>query len=340
MIIEKIGKSLGSVIDERLSSPLVSGFVISWSIINWKFIAVLLSKNTVSKTIELADGLYPSAIDWFGWNVVAPLTAALAYVYLLPLLSRRVTKQWRENQKLVEDDRKAVEELELLDLQTSRKIRADIYQLSAKIDEVSSDRDEAREQAKTAVKAQVKAERNRAEAEKELSDTKDRIEGLSKQLETVSTEAKKRMEELRRAQTASQRLLALLDVAEDDLRSMLDRKDQRPASLIEVLIPPVLRTKGLTTDLLSFRALSILYVLEMKEPLTIEELAEKTKPASAESIRAATDELLEGGLVGQARSAIIGQTAGFVLTNRGKNVIASAHHYDEALVLAKARWTS
>ena len=192
---EPLSKSLGSVIDERLSSPLISGFIISWSLFNWKFIAILLSKNTVSKTIELADGLYKTKVDWIGWNVAAPLAAALAYVYVLPLLSRRVTKRWRENQKLIEDDRKLVEELELLDLQTSRRIRAENTLLRLKVDELSTERDEAKEDAKNAAKAQQAAwaqaaasESEASEHQQRASDLKDRVSELTEQLAKSTVE--------------------------------------------------------------------------------------------------------------------------------------------------------
>ena len=96
---EPISKTLGSVIDERLSSPLISTFAISWSLINYKFFVILFSNNTVSMTFKLIDGLYPTKLDFYGWAIAAPFAATLVYIYWLPKLSLPVFERWRITQK-------------------------------------------------------------------------------------------------------------------------------------------------------------------------------------------------------------------------------------------------
>lgn len=101
MSMTDISKSLGAVIDERLSNPLVSSFAISWSLINYKFFIVVFSNNTVSQTFELLDKLYSPL--WYGVliGLVGPIVATYSYLYALPYLSNPFFKKWRKNQQQV-----------------------------------------------------------------------------------------------------------------------------------------------------------------------------------------------------------------------------------------------
>ena len=106
---EPISKTLGSVIDERLSSPLISTFVISWSLINYKFFVILFSKESVPKTFDLIEETFwkkKCVID-LPWEYCTPLTqflilptiATALYLFVLPRPARWVYEHWRENQK-------------------------------------------------------------------------------------------------------------------------------------------------------------------------------------------------------------------------------------------------
>ncbi|RJP63743.1 MAG: hypothetical protein C4535_18670 [Comamonadaceae bacterium] len=167
MSLESIGKSIGSIVDERLSSPLVSGFVISWSIINWKFLVILFSDNSVSETFEMATGLYKTTRDWWGWNVALPFAVSLAYVYLLPLLSRPVHRQWRENQQQVEDDRMEAAKVERISADVSHALRVENFDFRMKVRALDAERADA-------VTAKELAEANAAAADRELDVEKKR----------------------------------------------------------------------------------------------------------------------------------------------------------------------
>lgn len=124
MSLDNISKSLGSVIDERLSNPLVSTFAISWSIINWKFFVVLFSDNTASTTIALVKHLcYPNWNEFWGWAVAAPISATLAYTYLLPYVSNPFLRDWRTNQQKVNGIKDMLPIEAVLTLKESLEIR-------------------------------------------------------------------------------------------------------------------------------------------------------------------------------------------------------------------------
>ena len=171
--MEVFGKSFSQIIEERITSPLVSGFLISWTIINWKFLVILFSDNTVSKTIELADALYPIRLDWWGWNVAAPIASSLFYVYVVPLFSRPVHKKWRENQQNVEDDRMDAAKVERISSDASHALRVENFDFRKKVRVLDAERAEA-------VTARELAETNAAAADQALALERSRADEAAK----------------------------------------------------------------------------------------------------------------------------------------------------------------
>ncbi|RJP67452.1 MAG: hypothetical protein C4535_10910 [Comamonadaceae bacterium] len=121
---DNISRSLGSVIDERLSNPLVTTFAISWSIINWKFFVVLFSDNSATTTVALVRQIcYPNWNEFWGWAVAAPIAATLAYTYLLPFVSNPFLRDWRTNQQKVNGIKDTLPIEAVLTLKESLEIR-------------------------------------------------------------------------------------------------------------------------------------------------------------------------------------------------------------------------
>ncbi|MEZ6855004.1 hypothetical protein [Halodesulfovibrio aestuarii] len=66
---------------DRMGNPICCAFIISWCVINWRFIAFLcLSKLAVSQRIEVIDELY---IDIWK-NLWLPLMCSTAYLVVMP----------------------------------------------------------------------------------------------------------------------------------------------------------------------------------------------------------------------------------------------------------------
>lgn len=306
---EPLSKSLGSVIDDRLSSPLISGFVISWSVINWKFLVVLFSNNTVSTTFDLASKLYETKLDWWGWNAAAPIAASLTYVYLLPPLSRKVTKKWRENQKLVEDDRRAVEDMQLLDIGTSRKLRNENYKLRVQLDELSTERDQAIEDAKLAVKNQRAAEFQRAASEEETASAKARAVELKSKLDEVTEQreaANKRAETFQLIASAAAPLLN-----PDDLLASVVKKNSRIAAKLKI------------------DEIKVLGVMSTSEDATPASIARLLDMDSAQ-VTSVLANLMPMGLV-ESKNARTGVVSGYRLSKKGADAALAVRAFRQVV---------
>ena len=86
---------------ERTNSPLLGSFIFYWIICNYKFIVILFDKDLTSENKFIAiDNLYKT--DYISISILnipingllLPLLIALAYVLVLPFISKFIHKAW------------------------------------------------------------------------------------------------------------------------------------------------------------------------------------------------------------------------------------------------------
>lgn len=134
---DNISKSLGSVIEERVSNPLLTTFVISWSIINWKFFVLLFSQNTATDTFRLIHEIcFPTTERLVGQGFLAPLIVTIAYVYLLPPASLWFFKAWKKAQHDIDQVRDQYDREQRLPLEKSQELRRKNAELEGTLDEL------------------------------------------------------------------------------------------------------------------------------------------------------------------------------------------------------------
>jgi hypothetical protein len=165
MAFDSLGRSISNVVDERLSSPLVSSFVLSWSLYNYKFFVILFSKNSVNDTFALISQRFPD-----GWAVLLhgmfwPGFFAAAYLFVLPYPSQWVFRKWKEHQKKMDDIRYESESQQRLTLEDSRTIRGVVRQREADIDVLNREIEKLKADLKDADKRAAEASDRAAIAE-------------------------------------------------------------------------------------------------------------------------------------------------------------------------------
>lgn len=333
MGIEAIGKSFGSVIDERLSNPLVGGFVISWTAINWKLLVIIFSKNTVSETLKLADGLYKTPLDWWGWNVALPLAIALAYVYLLPLVSRPVHRQWRENQQAVEDDRQEVARLQRLEVSRSQEILTENFQLRQQVAEARVEREAAHDARKTALDEKITAELKRDAAEVDAAANHKR----NTEVEALLKNAEEAIERLRRE-------LANKRTALDQLTHLAIESISRvpPVGFTSEALHPIneliladLKARSMVSAEVEVPMLYVLWVLRSASPDGMsEEDIEKSvgEVLAGDATKVLVKRLALFGYL-ELRRATMRSKSFYDLTPAGRAVVIALEDYDQILAI-------
>lgn len=135
-MIEDISKTIKSQLYERISSPLLSSFVISWILWNYKFALILISDESISQKFELISAYVDS---WrYGWLLPGfslPATTTLIYIFIYPLPARYAYSYWREQQRKLKLIRQKIEDETPLTLEESRHIKRETNRLTLEYEE-------------------------------------------------------------------------------------------------------------------------------------------------------------------------------------------------------------
>lgn len=132
-MLDDILHSIRSQVSERLSSPLIGAFAISWCLWNYRFLVILFSNNTVTETFKLIDSIaFPPTWSVFLNGVLYPLLSALSYIFLYPYPARVVYRFVRERQRDIAKIRQQIEDETPL-------TQAEAKLLKAKVDEIKLD---------------------------------------------------------------------------------------------------------------------------------------------------------------------------------------------------------
>ena len=129
LMVDEIVKSAKAQLSERIASPLIGSFVISWCLWNYKFLVILFSAASVSQTFTLVDTLvFPTTWSLILNGVLLPAATTFAYIFAYPYPAKYVYEFNRRRQKEINEVRQRVEDETLLTIEESRKMRAEALQ--------------------------------------------------------------------------------------------------------------------------------------------------------------------------------------------------------------------
>jgi len=128
-MVDEIVKSAKSQLTERIASPLIGSFAISWSLWNYKFLVILFSAASVSQTFALVDTMvFPTTWSLVLNGILLPAASTFAYIFLYPYPAKYVYEFTRRRQKEINEVRQHIENETLLTIEESRKIRTEVLQ--------------------------------------------------------------------------------------------------------------------------------------------------------------------------------------------------------------------
>jgi hypothetical protein len=132
-VLEEMIASAKAQATERLASPLTGSFLIAWCLWNYKFIVILFSAASVSKTFEMINSVaFPDAWTVATRGLLLPLLTAAAYIFVYPYRAKFVYGFTRRRQKEQNDLRRQIENETPLTLEESRKLRGEALAAEAK----------------------------------------------------------------------------------------------------------------------------------------------------------------------------------------------------------------
>ena len=322
---DNISKSLGTVIDERLSSPLISTFAISWSIINYKFFVLLLSRTPAVETFaQIKTHVFPDAWAYAFNGVIYPAVATAVYLFALPKPSRWVFEKWRANQKLTDDIRKRYDDMQPLTLEESRSLRAELGKLRSANDQLTKERDQYSEDAKSAWGAQRVAELERDQNKTHLSEHEQRLNSVQQQLESVERELDEKNAKLEQEKRGVEKLRSLVNAQA--------RKSSVIPEIQQLRVLEVLRNQSLIDDNFSIAMLIVLRTLSQKA-LSISQVVGLVRPVvPPEAIHNSLQLLTDQGYAIREGASVIGSEGYYRATERGMSVTKAVNELFEWIV--------
>jgi hypothetical protein len=108
-------ESLVAAARDRTTNPFTISFVLSWSLCNYRFFAVLFSEGPIDARLKTIAELYPTKWDAYLYGPFGyPFLIACTYVFLYPFFASVVIKYSRRHQVMLANALKDIEGKRLL----------------------------------------------------------------------------------------------------------------------------------------------------------------------------------------------------------------------------------
>ena len=169
-MLSDILKSIHAQLYERAVSPLIGSFVLSWLIINYKFIMLLFSEFTLNEKYWAIDyWLYPDWMSVILFNVIYPLIAASFYIFVYPFFAQYAFEYSRKQHLKLINKKKEIDGQRLMDIDDSRALINKHYEMRREFESELDDRDSEI----TVLKSKLKENENLKESKKSHLSTLD-----------------------------------------------------------------------------------------------------------------------------------------------------------------------
>lgn len=124
-MLDDIITTIKAQLYERATSPLLGSFLISWCVINYKFILIIFSSLPAPEKITyIGMNIFVSLHDYILKGVLYPLVAALALIIIYPYPAAAIYRISRNHQKQLKSIKQSIEDETPLTLEEARKLRS------------------------------------------------------------------------------------------------------------------------------------------------------------------------------------------------------------------------
>ena len=129
-MFDKFVRSAEDIVADRMSSPILGPFGISWSLWNYKYLIILVSKNSVSESFKLADRLlYPDWWHLWSYWLVLPAITTLLYIYVYPLAVERVLNYSLHKKAAIDSLRRKHDDGTIMPYEEGRRLKATLREM-------------------------------------------------------------------------------------------------------------------------------------------------------------------------------------------------------------------
>lgn len=132
-MLKEILNSAKSTLTDRLSSPLLGSFLVSWCLWNWKFLVILFSDAGVTQTFAMVESIsFPDVNSIWRNGLAYPLSTSLIYVFLYPFPARFIYGFMLHQNRKTNQMRQSISKETLLTLEESHQLTTEFIELNQK----------------------------------------------------------------------------------------------------------------------------------------------------------------------------------------------------------------
>ncbi|MBB6154429.1 hypothetical protein HDC30_001637 [Pseudomonas sp. JAI115] len=151
-MLDDITTTIKAQLYERVTSPLLGSFLISWCLINYKLILILFSSLSAPEKITYIEfNLFSSVQDYMLKGVFFPLIATLAIILVYPYPAAKIYEISRNNRKKLKEIQQKIDDETPITRDEARKIRKAAVQIQIDFEEQTKRKDSEIEFLKSSV---------------------------------------------------------------------------------------------------------------------------------------------------------------------------------------------
>ncbi len=136
-------KTIKALLYERITSPLLGAFILSWCLWNFRFLIVIFSTLPVIDKFNMIDTIiFPSQEVMLFKGIIYPLVTTAFFIYVYPYPAKKVYEFWRSRQRDLKEIRQKIEDEEPLTKEEAIMIRTEVYRIKKEHQDEIAKRDE------------------------------------------------------------------------------------------------------------------------------------------------------------------------------------------------------
>ncbi|WP_116343830.1 hypothetical protein [Enterobacter cloacae] len=130
-MFEDLIKTVKAQLYDRLTSPLLGCFLLSWAIWNYKFIFTLFSDMKIEDKFKFIDGsIYSGYYSHVIYGLLLPFITTLFFIFIYPYPAKFAYAFFRKRQAELKEIQQKIDDETPLTRDEARKIRSDAVKMS------------------------------------------------------------------------------------------------------------------------------------------------------------------------------------------------------------------
>lgn len=135
-MFEDLIKTVKAQLYDRLTSPLLGCFLLSWVIWNYKFVFTLFSDMKVEDKFKFIDGsIYSGNYSHFIYGLLLPFVTTLFFIFIYPYPAKFAYAFFRKRQAELKEIQQKIDDETPLTRDEARKIRSDAVKMSIEFEQ-------------------------------------------------------------------------------------------------------------------------------------------------------------------------------------------------------------